>query len=126
MKPATEPDRPEGVAGRLHERLAQAAASGELVYYSELEELLKLDMRSPNDRRKVGEALGEISRWEVARGRPMLSSVVWHKDLSGPGRGFYNVGVELGLVRGDEDELAFATRQLIATQLEWSRRRREP
>ena len=29
----------------------------------------------------------------------MLSSVVWHKDLSGPGRGFNNLGVELGLVR---------------------------
>ena len=119
-----ELDRPEGVAGRLHDRLTEAAAKSEIVSYSELEDLLKLDMRSPDDRRKIGVWLGEISRWEVARGRPMLSSVVWHKDLSGPGRGFYNLVVELGLVHGGEDELAFATRQLLATQAEWSRRAR--
>ena len=65
---ADQLDRPEGVARRLHDRLTEAAAAGVLVYYSELEGLLKLDMRSPNDRKKVGEALGEISHGRLLEG----------------------------------------------------------
>jgi hypothetical protein len=104
---------------RLYQRLVEAAKARQLVAYSELEGLLGLDMDLPNDRKRVGELLGEISRYEVQEGRPMLSSVVWHKDMSGPGRGFFNLGVELGRVRGSEDELAFATRELNATYDAW-------
>ena len=99
----------------LYQRLLDAAKGRGIVAYADLEKLLGLDLDNPSDRKRIGELLGEISRYEVREGRPMLSSVVWHKDMSSPGRGFLNLGTELGRVRGGEDELAFATRELNAT-----------
>jgi hypothetical protein len=107
---------------QLYERLTEAAKRRGLIAYGELEPLLGLNMDNPNDRARIGQLLGGISRHEVRNGRPMLSSVVWHKDMSGPGRGFYNLGTELGRVRGGEDELVFATRELNATYAEWERK----
>ena len=116
----TEPETaPEGVNVWLYERLVAAARAGEILSYSDIGPTLKLNFESPADRNRIGHLLGEISRHEVAQGRPMLSSVVWHKDLSGPGVGLRNLGIELGLVWGDEDDLAFATRQLKATHAYW-------
>jgi hypothetical protein len=109
-----------GVEPRLYGRLIEAAKARELIAYSELEALLGLDMDMPNDRKRIGELLGAVARHEVAAGRPMLSSVVWHKDMTGPGRGFFNLGVELGRVRGGEDERAFAKRELNATYEAWA------
>ena len=108
----------------LYQRLADAAKRQELLAYGDLKKLLGLDMDNPNDRKRIGEMLGEISRYEVLEGRPMLSAVVWHKDMSGPGRGFFNLGTELGRVRGGEDELAFATRELDATYAVWATKER--
>jgi hypothetical protein len=99
----------------LHDRLAEVAARQETTNYAALELLLELDMRNPDDRRKIGELLGEVSRYEREHGRPLLSSVVWHKDGSTPGHGFYKLGLELGMVGAGEDELAFAIRQLRET-----------
>lgn len=110
---------PEGVNAWLYERLVEAARSGSLLSYTDVGKPLGLDFQSPADRNVIARLLGEISRHEVAQGRPMLSSVVWHADLSGPGVGLRNLGVELGLVRGDEDDLAFATRQLNSTFEFW-------
>jgi hypothetical protein len=95
----------------LYARLVDAARKKSVVAYGDLETLLGLDMENPNDRKRMD---------EVKAGRPMLSSVVWHKDMSSPGRGFYNLGIELGRVRGGEDELAFAMRELNATYETWS------
>ena len=104
----------------LRQRLIEAARAGQLVAYGELEEMLCLSFDNPNDRRIVGEYLGEISRFEVAAGRPMLSSVVWHKDMSGPGKGFFTLAVELGLADEAEAELDVAVRELKRTNEYWA------
>ena len=99
----------------LYETLVEAARASETVTYGELGEMLQMDFGNPNDRRWVGVLLGEISRFEVAAGRPMLSSVVIHKDDFQPGKGFFALGREPALVEPGEDEMAFAIRQLKAT-----------
>jgi hypothetical protein len=110
---------PEGVNAWLYQTLIAAARAGQILSYSDVGKPLGLDFESPADRNVIARLLGEISRYEVGDGRPMLSSVVWHKDLSGPGVGLRNLGVELGIVGGNEDDLAFATRQLNATHSFW-------
>lgn len=110
---------PEGVNAWLYERLVQAARTGQILSYTDVGKPLGLEFESPADRNVIARLLGEISRYEVSQDRPMLSSLVWHKDLSGPGVGLRNLGIELGLVRGDEDDLAFATRQVNATHAFW-------
>ncbi len=116
-------DRAEGALDiELYDRLVEAARGSETVAYGELGDMLHLDFGNPNDRRRVGVLLGEISRFEVAAGRPMLSSVVIHKDDFQPGRGFFALGQELGLVQAGEDDMAFAIRQLKATWAAWAGR----
>lgn len=105
----------------LYDRLVEAARADETVSYGELGEMLHLDFSDPNDRRRVGVLLGDISRSEVAQGRPMLSSLVIHKDDFQPGKGFFALGRELNLVEPGEDEMAFAIRQLKATWRAWPR-----
>lgn len=105
---------------KLRQRLVEAARAGELVHYTELEEMLHLSFDSPNDRRIVGEYLGEITRFEVNEGRPMLSSVVWHKDMSGPGKGFYTLAVELGLADESDAPRDVAVRELKRTNAYWA------
>ena len=84
--------------------------------------MLRLNFESPADRNRIGHLLGEISRYEHAEGRPMLSSIVWCKDMSSPGPGLYKLGMELGIVRGNEDALAFAIREVNETHAAWSTR----
>lgn len=110
---------PEGVDRWLYVRLVEAARARQILSYTDVGKPLGLDFDSPADRNVIARLLGEISRYEVSQGRPMLSSVVWHKDLSGAGVGLRNLGIELGIVRGDEDDLAFATRQVNATHAFW-------
>ncbi len=90
-----------------------------MLSYTDVGKPLHLHFDSPADRNVIARLLGEISVYEVKHGRPMLSSIVWHKDLSGPGGGLHALGVELGMVRGDEDDLAFATRQVNDTFAFW-------
>ena len=103
----------------VYDRLVEAAKAGETVTYGELGEMLHLDFANPLARKKIGEVLGEISRFDVAAGRPMLSSLVTHKDDFRPGTGFFKLGLELGLVRPDEDEMAFEIRQIKETWAAW-------
>jgi hypothetical protein len=111
---------PEHVNRDLYETLVAAARRGELLFYSQVGPMLRLNFESPGDRNRIGQLLGEIARFEHAEGRPMLSGIVWYKDMSSPGPGLYRLGVELGVVRGTEDELAFAIRQLNDTHAFWA------
>lgn len=110
----------EGVDGRLREQLAEVARARSVMYYSQLEPMLKLDMANPNDRRRVGEHLGAVARFEVAQGRAKLSSVVWYRDLSTPGPGLFKLAVELGLAGPDADEMQFVLAELNRTHDYWA------
>ena len=111
---------PDGVNRGLYDTLVQAARRRDMLFYSTVGPMLRLNFESPADRNRIGLLLGEISRFEHANGRPFLSSIVWYKDMSSPGPGLYRLGIELGVVRGGEDELAFAIRQVNATHEFWS------
>jgi hypothetical protein len=111
---------PEHVNRALHDTLVAAARRREVLFYSQVGPMLRLNFESPADRNRIGHLLGEVSRYEYSEGRPFLSRVVWYKDMSSPGPGLFRLGVELGAVRGTEDELAFAIRQVNATHEFWA------
>jgi hypothetical protein len=111
---------PPHVNAWLYGELINAARGRDILSYTDVGTPLRLDFDNPNDRRRIGELLGEISRYEVAHGRPMLSALVWHKDNSGAGEGLFNLGMELGLVRGNETSLDFATRQATEVHTFWA------
>ena len=113
-------EAPEHVNKDLYDKLVVAARRRDLLFYSQVGPMLRLNFESPADRNRIGQLLGEISRHEHSEGRPMLSSIVWYKDMSSPGPGLFRLGVELGIVRGNEDELAFAIRQMNETYALWS------
>ena len=112
---------PEHVNKDLYETLIAAARRKDVLFYSQVGPMLRLNFDSPADRNRIGHLLGEISRFEHGEGRPMLSSIVWYKDMSSPGPGLYKLAVELG-VTGGADELTFAIRQVKATHEFWADR----
>jgi hypothetical protein len=63
--------------------------------------------------------LGDVSRYSIGQGRPMLSCLVVLAGGDLPGSGFYKLGRELGLVESGEDDMAFAVRQMKATFAYW-------
>jgi len=73
--------------------------------YSQFNEQLNLglDFRSDQDRALIGDWLGEISRHEFEKGRPLLSSLVTHKlGRREQGDGFYKLCEELLGTRWEE------------------------
>ncbi|CAM4161320.1 hypothetical protein FLAN108750_13410 [Flavobacterium antarcticum] len=66
--------------------------------YSQLNEqlLLNLNFNDASDRALIGEWLGDISIHEHEKGRPLLSSLITHKDkLREQGDGFYKLCEDL-------------------------------
>lgn len=68
--------------------------------YSNLNEqlLLYLNLRDPQDRKLIGEYIGEISWSENSKGRPLLSALIVHKTdgkTTEAGDGFYKLCAEL-------------------------------
>jgi len=103
----------------LRDKLVEVARSGGFIY-SQVAELIGIDVENPHFGALVGKVLGELSEDEVANGRPMLSSIVVSKDTHLPGTGFFGLGEQLRLTEPDEDEMAFAIRQIKATHAYWS------
>lgn len=104
----------------LYALLESAARAREFVFYDTLAEELGLNLDEPLVRQTLWEALADISRREVAAGRPMLSAVCVQEQDHLPGPGFLGLGQELGLVAPDEDEVGFAVRMIRATHDYWS------
>lgn len=92
---------------KIIEKLKAVARAQDVTTYSDIAPLAGLDMSSPDDRNRIAEILGEISRHEHAQGHPMLSAVVIHRDNNIPGQGFFTLGRELGLYKGSNDLMFF-------------------
>jgi hypothetical protein len=122
--PLTQEGRQHGleVDETLYDRLVQAAIGREFVYHTELAEIIGMDADNEHFGAELERLLGDITRFEVAGGRPMLSSVVVRKEDHLPGRDFYALGEELRLVQPGEDEVSFAVRQIKATHDYWADR----
>jgi hypothetical protein len=105
----------------LYEYLRSAARRGQTITYTRAGEVVGLSMRSPYHRKLLGQLLGRISEEETLHGRPMLSSIVVHKDSRSMGQGFYQLGEELRRKSVGEDPSAFASRELLRTFEYWTK-----
>ena len=104
----------------VYDRLVRAARAQEFVHYGELAKMLGIDMDNPHFGAQVGKVLGRISEDEVAAGKPMISAIVVSRDDMLPGKGFYNLGKQLHQVQPDEEEIAFAIRQIRRVHDYWT------
>jgi hypothetical protein len=103
----------------LYAQLISVAREGRKLPYSDVEGIVGLDHHRTQDRKILGGLLGLISEAEVAQGRPMLSSVVWHNRDQTIGDGFINLAKEHAWLRPGEDEDAFARREYERTPSAW-------
>jgi len=106
---------------RLHAALKRLAAAGKTTTYAKVAALLGLDRRD----RAITRILGDISAYEHAHGRPMLSAVVVHKTGGGrqslPGAGFFILARELGLQAAGQDDQTFFAMELKRVHHHWAR-----
>jgi hypothetical protein len=103
-----------GTPATVYQCCRQAARHQTTMTYDEVNQTcgLGLDFRDPSHRNKISNILGDVSEFEVRKGRPMLSAVV---VLSGshpisPGQGFFDWAGKLGVRRGprEDNQLFFA------------------
>ena len=75
---------------RVRAALTEIATRRKTITYTDLANRvgLKWDHKNPNDRKLIGQLLGEVSRQEYSRGRPLLTAVVVRKGEDMPGPGF--------------------------------------
>jgi len=97
---------------RLYEKLKEVARKKDMIYYSELAELLGMPFETEADRNELFRKIGDISTSEHDQGRPMLSVVVVHKSTSSeirmPGKGFFKLASDLGVWnKGIKDKFFF-------------------
>ena len=90
-------------ADTVYRRLIEVAERQDVVNYSDIAPLVKLQMDSPADRNRMANILDNISSAEHRAGRPLLSAVVIRKDKNMPGNGFFKLARGLGLHTEDDD-----------------------
>lgn len=98
--------------------MQQVARSQDVTTYSEIAPLAGLDINMQDDRNRISEILGEISRNEHINGHSMLSAVVIHREDNIPGPGFLTLARELGLHR-DNNNFMFFIRELRRVHDYW-------
>lgn len=78
---------------RIRKKLIQVARERDIIYYSDLNYQLELgfDFTIKHHQKMIGELLGEISEYEYASKRPLLSSLVIRKDDKKQGKGWYEL-----------------------------------
>ncbi len=103
----------------IYERLKEVARRKVIVYYHEIAPLAGLDMSNPAHRNEIADILGEISRYDVMKGRPMLSAVVVLKETGMPGKGFFTLARELKRFKGT-DQNAFFVSELGQVHSTWA------
>jgi hypothetical protein len=92
----------------IYEKLIQVARLRSLISYDDLNRQLNLGLNFdwPPDRDLIGLWLGDISESEFEAGRHMLSALVGHKEgtsVRDPGKGFYELAINLGTYSGGDD-----------------------
>jgi len=73
---------------------------------------------------QIGRLLGDVSVQEWLENRPLLSALVVRADERSPGRGFFELASELGLLSSTSEEakLRFWSSEVAACYETWSRR----
>ena len=106
---------------RIYEALQRVAREQRITTYKDIAPLAGLDMRRPNDRKKLTAILGAIAVFEHQQGRPLLPVVVVSREDNRPGKGFFTLARELGLLEGDDEatELAFFCQEVAKVHATW-------
>ncbi len=91
----------------LYNRLVEVAKTKGTITYSEVAQMVGLDISSPDDRREISRLLCEISKYENKSNRPLLSAVVVRQANGMPGWGFFNLAIELNLYAGNDNATYF-------------------
>ena len=102
----------------IFRKLVACAKAGDILSYSEIAPLAGLNMENPADRLELGAILGEISESEHAKGHPLLSAIVLHKNDSVAGDGFFKLASSLGLFLGG-DKVSFLINEIKRVHAHW-------
>ena len=103
----------------IYEMLCDVAKAREVIYYSDIGALVRWNMASPGDRKRLADLLGEISSDEVSSGRPMLSALVVSKEFGVPLEGFFELAKSLGRYDGVDGDKFWAVERDKAYE-EWT------
>ena len=92
---------------KIYNKLKEIARRQETITYSQLASDCNFPYSSVDERNQFHHLLGEISKFEVEKNRPMLSVLVHHKgDVERtPGKGFFNLADELNQRKEGETDL---------------------
>lgn len=92
----------------IYQRPQAVARAETTILYGTLAELAGLDIHSHSDRIKLGQHLDNICQFEYAHGRPLLPTVVIGERLQSPGKNYFAMARQLGLMNGQTDREYFA------------------
>lgn len=120
----SSPDVSEGSKGylRTYALLIHAAELRGLVQYGKVAAIFGLPAQGSHTASVVGEVLGNIVQNEAQFGRPMVSAVAVSQTNNRPGKGFYGLAEENGLIAPDaseEDKRAFWQAELERVYTTW-------
>lgn len=102
----------------IYEKLVEVAMSQNTTNYSEVGDLVGLDMSTEVGRIRIAQILDDINWYESKGNRPMLSSVVILKNDNRPGAGYFECARGLGKYQGNDD-LAFWSHELNEVHNHW-------
>ena len=80
------------------DHLREVAKACGLAYYGEVAALIGLDLSRPEERTTLFDLLAEICKEEHRLERPMLCAIVVSRQSGVPGRGFFGLARDLGLL----------------------------
>ncbi|MBI2831829.1 MAG: hypothetical protein HYX79_06195 [Chloroflexi bacterium] len=92
----------------VYEKLKEVARAESLTNYTEVGEIVGLDMATDVGRIRIAQILDDINRFEAQNNRPMLSAVVILKGKNIPGSGFFECAKGLGKYDGGDDDRFWA------------------
>jgi hypothetical protein len=102
----------------IYDRLTEVARVQNTTTYSEVGELVGLDMSSEVGRIRIAQILDDINWYESKGDRPMLSSVVILKNQKIPGVGYFECARALEKYHGNDD-LSFWSHELNEVHNHW-------
>ncbi len=111
----------DGLNNVLYEYLKQVARAEGTVTYTEIAQMLGLNMQSQSDRNELGRVLGAISTYEYLHERPLLSVVTVFTNEGFPSNGFFTLAKDVGKFLGstEMDKLTFFATELKAAHQFW-------
>lgn len=102
----------------VYQRLVEVARARDVTNYSEVGQLVGLDMGTEVGRIRIAQILDDINHYEAQACRPMLSAVVIRQDINMPGTGFFECARGLGRYTGNND-LMFWVNELTQVHNDW-------